>query len=153
MFFVRKPTLPSNNPQVECPSCGARNTNDLVQLEEPRTGRVVGSQNGMDPMHASIIVLASGVFSLFITNSVLGPNSNCAAVILTAVLSIGIITIYTVRSLKQQEGAVRVHHYECLYCRNRWTWQEGKPVATYNRRRAIAQDYEEVFGHPPTNED
>jgi pyruvate-formate lyase-activating enzyme len=48
---------------------------------------------------------------------------------------------------------VRVHHYECLYCRNRWTWQEGKPVATYNRRRAIAQDYEEVFGHPPTNED
>src|SRR4051812_18513253 len=119
MFFVRKPTLTSNNPQVECPSCGARNTNDLVQLEEPSTGRPVSSQ-GMDPLYACIVVLGSGVVSLFVTNLVLGPNSNCAAVVLTGILSMGIITIYTVRSLKQQESAVRVHHYECLYCRNKW---------------------------------
>jgi hypothetical protein len=147
MFLVRKPALPSNNPQVECPSCGARNTEDLVQMEDPRTGRVVSNQ-GMDPLYACIVV-GSGVLSLFLANLLLGPNSNCAAVILTAVLSIGIITIYTVRSLRQQEGAVRVHHFECLYCRNKWTWQEGKPVPAYNRRRAIRQDYEEVFGHPP----
>jgi hypothetical protein len=149
MFNVHKPTFPEKNVQVQCPSCGARNSNVNVQWEDPRTRRPLSNHYGMDPLHAAAIVLVSGAVSFLMTTSWLGPDANCLALALTALVSLGIITAYTVRSVKQHENAVRVYHYECQYCRNKWSWQEGTSVPTYNRQREIWEDYQEVFGHPP----
>jgi hypothetical protein len=149
MFTVHRPTLPAKTVQVECPACGSHNTNVSVHWQDPRTGQLLQDRYGMDPLHGLAIVLVSGAISFLVTGVLFGPDSTCLAIALTALLSIGIITAYTLRSLKQQENAVRVHRYECQYCRHTWTWQEGTPVPRYNRQREIWQDYQEVFGHPP----
>src|SRR5689334_5934046 len=101
MFSVHKPTLPNNNAQVQCPACGAHSTNVTVHWQDPRTGHELSSYYGMDPLYAVAIVLVSGVVSFLITGAILGPDSNCAALALTALLSLGIITAYTVRSVRQ----------------------------------------------------
>src|SRR4051812_4925221 len=113
MFGVRRPPIPPTSVQVECPRCGAHNAVDTLRWQEPRTGQQLKDRYGMDTMQGLAVVLGSGLLSFLLAGFFFGPDSTFMALAMTAFISIGIITAYTLHTLNGHENAVRVHHYEC----------------------------------------
>ena len=146
MVFPSRPQVPSPSVQVECPRCGARNATDRAEWQNPVTHRPVKNNGGIGQLEGTAIVLVSAALSFLLVGAVFGPQQDCLALALTLVVSLGIITAYGWRAAKQQATSVRVHHYECQYCRHHWSWQEGTPLPRYDSRRDIERDYQEVFG-------